>query len=216
MPIVIVVAIVTFIVWALYGPEPRLAHALVNAVAVLIIACPCALGLATPMSIMVGTGRGAEAGVLFRNAEALEMLERVTTAVVDKTGTLTEGKPKLTTVRATQGLDENGLLQLAASLEHVSEHPLAAAIVAGARERGVTLSQVSGFESITGKGVRGVVNGRQVALGSPRFLESLGAADDPALREEADRLRERGETVVLVAVDGRSAGLLGVADPIKE
>jgi P-type Cu+ transporter len=215
VPIVIVVAIVTFIVWALYGPEPRLAHGLVNAVAVLIIACPCALGLATPMSIMVGTGRGAEAGVLFRNAEALEILEGVTTLVVDKTGTLTEGRPKLTTVRATQGLDDNSLLQLAASLENVSEHPLAAAIVAGARERRVILAPVSEFESITGKGVQGVVNGRQIAIGSPRFLESVGAAD-PTLGAEADQLRERGETVVLVAVDGRAAGLIGVADPIKE
>jgi Cu+-exporting ATPase len=215
VPIVIVIAIVTFIVWALYGPEPRLAHGLVNAVAVLIIACPCALGLATPMSIMVGTGRGAEAGVLFRNAEALETLEGVTTLVVDKTGTLTEGKPKLTTVRAAQGVDENSLLQLAASLENVSEHPLAAAIVGGARERSIILAPVSEFESITGMGVRGVVNGRQIAIGSPRFLKSLGA-NDPELLTETEQLRERGETVVLVAVNGRAAGLLGVADPIKE
>jgi Cu+-exporting ATPase len=215
VPTVIVVAILTFIVWALIGPEPRLAHALVNAVAVLIIACPCALGLATPMSIMVGTGRGAEAGVLFRNAEALEILEGVTTAVVDKTGTLTAGKPKLATVQPASGFDQTMLLQLAASLEHVSEHPLAAAIVAGARDRGISLANVYQFESITGKGVRGAVNGRQVAIGNPKFLESLNI-DASSLMARVDELRSRGETVVLVGVDTAAAGLLGVADPIKE
>jgi Cu+-exporting ATPase len=215
VPTVIVVAILTFIVWALVGPEPRLAHALVNAVAVLIIACPCALGLATPMSIMVGTGRGAEAGVLFSNAEALEILEGVTTVVVDKTGTLTAGKPKLATVQPASGVDQTTLLQLAASLEHVSEHPLAAAIVAGARERGIALANVDRFESITGKGVRGVVNGRQVAIGNPKFLEELGI-DTSGLTARVDELRSRGETVVLVGVDAAAAGLLGVADPIKE
>jgi Cu+-exporting ATPase len=215
VPTVIVVAILTFIVWALIGPEPRLAHALVNAVAVLIIACPCALGLATPMSIMVGTGRGAEAGVLFRNAEALEILEGVTTAVVDKTGTLTAGKPKLATVQPASGFDQTMLLQLAASLEHVSEHPLAAAIVAGARDRGISLANVSQFESITGKGVRGAINGRQVAIGNPKFLESLNI-DASSLMARVDELRSRGETVVLVGVDTAAAGLLGVADPIKE
>jgi Cu+-exporting ATPase len=215
VPIVIGIAVLTFIVWAIYGPEPRLAHGLVNAVAVLIIACPCALGLATPMSIMVGTGRGAEAGVLLRNAEALEILEQVTTIVVDKTGTLTAGKPKLITVRPTASFDEKELLRLAASLEHVSEHPLASAIVAGAREHGVAFSDVSDFESVTGKGVRGVVNGRTVAIGSPHYIEGLGV-EVAALRAQADELRQRGETVVLVAVDRVPAGLLGVADPIKE
>jgi P-type Cu+ transporter len=215
VPSVIVVAIVTFIVWALIGPEPRLAHGLVNAVAVLIIACPCALGLATPMSIMVGTGRGAEVGVLFSNAEALEILEGVTTVVVDKTGTLTAGKPKLATVQPASGVDQATLLQLAASLEHVSEHPLAAAIVAGARDRGITLENVSQFESITGKGVRGVVNGRDVAIGNPKFLEERGI-DASSLMARVDELRSRGETVVLVGVDAAVAGLLGVADPIKE
>jgi P-type Cu+ transporter len=214
VPIVIVVAIVTFVVWAWSGPEPRLAYALVNAVAVLIIACPCALGLATPMSIMVGTGRGAEAGVLIRNAEALELLEKVTAIVVDKTGTLTEGKPRLVTVEPGQGLDAAALLRLAASLENVSEHPLASSIVAGAQERSLMLADVRGFESITGKGVTGTIDGRSVAIGNLRLLDALGI--DPAgLRDRADALRQQGQTVVFVAVDGRPAGLLGVADPIK-
>src|SRR5690606_35231635 len=165
VPIVVGVAIVTFIVWAAFGPEPRLAHALVNAVAVLIIACPCALGLATPMSVMVGTGRGAEAGVLIRNAEALEIFEKVTTVVVDKTGTLTEGRPALATVTP-MGVDERALLRFAAGLEHVSEHPLAAAVVSGARARGVTLAGVTNFESITGKGVSGSIDGHRVVIGS--------------------------------------------------
>jgi Cu+-exporting ATPase len=214
VPIVVVIAAVTFIVWSQYGPEPRLAHALVNAVAVLIIACPCALGLATPMSIMVGTGRGAEAGVLIRNAEALEILEKVTTIVVDKTGTLTEGKPRMVTVEPTEGFDEATLLRLTASLENVSEHPLAAAIVAGARERRVSLSDVRDFESATGKGVSGTVDGRRVAIGNLRHLEASGV--DPArLRERADALRRDGQTVMFVVIDGRPAGLVGVADPIK-
>jgi Cu+-exporting ATPase len=174
VPIVIVVALLTFAAWSLYGPEPRMAYALVNAVAVLIIACPCALGLATPMSIMVGTGRGAEAGVLIRSAEALEILEKVTTVVVDKTGTLTEGKPRLVTAEPQAGIDAAALLRLAASLEHVSEHPLAAAIVAGARERGAELVGVTDFASVTGKGVTGVVDGRRVAIGNALHLESLG------------------------------------------
>ena len=214
VPIVIVVAVITFFVWSSYGPEPRLAHALVNAVAVLIIACPCALGLATPMSIMVGTGRGAEAGVLIRNAEALEILEQVTTLVVDKTGTLTEGKPKLVTTEPQGGLDADTLLRLTASLENVSEHPLAAAIVAGARERHVNIVDVTAFESVTGKGVTGTVEGRAVAIGNLRHLEALGV-DPGALRERADELRREGQTVMFVAVDGRLAGLVGVADPIK-
>ncbi|ODS53448.1 MAG: copper-translocating P-type ATPase [Acidobacteria bacterium SCN 69-37] len=215
VPIVIAVAVLAFIVWSMYGPEPRLAHALVNAVAVLIIACPCALGLATPMSIMVGTGRGAEAGVLIRNAEALEILEKVTTLVVDKTGTLTEGKPKLITVAPGSGLDEGQLLRLVASLENVSEHPLAAAIVSGARDRGVTLTDVTDFESITGQGVSGLVEGRRVAIGNVTLLESL-AVDVSGLRAQAEELRQRGQTVMFVGVDGRAAGLIGVADPIKD
>jgi Cu+-exporting ATPase len=214
VPIVIAVAVMTFIVWSIYGPEPRMAHALVNAVAVLIIACPCALGLATPMSIMVGTGRGAEAGVLIRNAEGLETLEQVTTLVVDKTGTLTEGKPRLVTI-APQGLDETQLLHLVASLENVSEHPLAAAIVSGARERGVTLTDVTDFESITGQGVNGTIDGRRVAIGNLKLLESLSSDAGPST-SEADELRRNGQTVMFVAVDGRAAGLVGVADPIKE
>jgi P-type Cu+ transporter len=214
VPTVIAVAVVTFFVWSQYGPEPRLAHALVNAVAVLIIACPCALGLATPMSIMVGTGRGAEAGVLIRNAEALETLEKVTTIVVDKTGTLTEGKPRLVTVEPLSGMDATTLLRLVASLENVSEHPLAAAIVGGARERGVTLSEVRDFESVTGKGVTGTVDGRSVAIGNLRHVEALGL-DPGLLRDRVDALRREGQTVMFVVVDGRPAGLVGVADPIK-
>ncbi len=214
VPIVIVVALITFVVWTLVGPEPRLAYALVNAIAVLIIACPCALGLATPMSIMVGTGRGAEAGVLFRNAEALELLEQVTTLVVDKTGTLTEGKPTLMTVAPQGGFDTATLLGLVASVEHVSEHPLGSAIVAGARERQVPLSQVTAFESLTGRGVAGVVDGRKVSVGNAGFMQSLGIDPAPALAE-VEELRLRGQTVVFAAVDGRLAGIVGVADPVK-
>ena len=214
VPIVIVSSVITFIVWSVWGPEPRLAHALVNAVAVLIIACPCALGLATPMSIMVGTGRGAEAGVLIRNAEALELLEKVTTLVVDKTGTLTEGKPKLVTIEPQPGLDASTLLRLTASVEHVSEHPLAAAIVGGARDRNVALIDVKDFESVTGKGVNGTVEGRKVAIGNLTHLEALGV-DAAPLRSRADELRRDGQTVMFVVVDGKAAGLVGVADPIK-
>jgi Cu+-exporting ATPase len=214
VPIVIAIAVITFIVWSQYGPAPRLAHALVNAVAVLIIACPCALGLATPISIMVGTGRGAEEGVLIRNAEALEILEKVTTIVVDKTGTLTEGKPKLVTIEPQPGLDAETLLRSAATLEHVSEHPLAAAIVAGARERHVTLAEVRDFESVTGKGVAGTVAGRAVAIGNVRHFEALGIDPGP-LRDRADALRAQGQTVMFVAIDRKPAGLVGVADPIK-
>jgi P-type Cu+ transporter len=214
VPIVIAIAIATFIIWAIYGPEPRLAHALVNAVAVLIIACPCALGLATPMSIMVGTGRGAEVGVLIRNAEALEVMEKITTIVVDKTGTLTEGKPKLVTVMSSGDVDETALLRLAASLEHVSEHPLAAAIVAGSKERQIALAPVAEFQSATGKGVTGIVDGRRVAIGNVKHMEAL-AIDVGALRERADDLRRTGQTIMFVAVDGKAAGLVGVADPIK-
>jgi len=214
VPAVIAVAVVTFAMWAWIGPEPRLAHALVNAVAVLIIACPCALGLATPMSIMVGTGRGAELGVLLRNAEALEVMEQVDTLVVDKTGTLTEGKPALTTVTASGGLDEPALLRLVASLERVSEHPLASAIVRGAEARGIATTAVTGFRSITGKGVVGVVDGRTVAVGNAPLLADLGAPLD-TLAGRADDLRRNGETVMFVAVDGAAAGLIGVADRVK-
>jgi Cu+-exporting ATPase len=215
VPIVIVVAVITFIVWSQFGPEPRLAHALVNAVAVLIIACPCALGLATPMSIMVGTGRGAEHGVLIRNAEALEILEKVTTVVVDKTGTLTEGKPKLVTILPLRPIDEQSLLRLVASLENASEHPLAAAIVTGATERGLKLANVTDFDSITGQGVTGVVESRRVAIGNVKLLERL-SLDVGQLRDKAENLRRGGQTVMFVVVDGRPAGLVGVADPVKE
>jgi Cu+-exporting ATPase len=214
VPIVIAVAVITFVVWSVYGPEPRLAYALLNAVAVLIIACPCALGLATPMSIMVGTGRGAEAGVLIRNAEALETMEKVTTIVVDKTGTLTEGKPRLVTVEPANGLDASTLLRLVASLEHVSEHPLATAIVAGAKEQNLSLADVEQFESVTGQGVTGIVEAHRVAVGNLRYLESLGIDPGP-LRSRADELRTRGQTVMFAALDGKAGGLIGVADPIK-
>jgi Cu+-exporting ATPase len=214
VPIVIAVALVTFVVWSVFGPEPRFAYALLNAVAVLIIACPCALGLATPMSIMVGTGRGAEVGVLIRNAEALETMEKITTIVVDKTGTLTEGKPRLVTVEPAGHVDVPAMLRLAASLEHVSEHPLATAIVAGAQERGLALGNVTQFESITGQGVIGVVDGQRIAIGNVRHLEALGI-DPGALRHRADELRRQGQTVVFVAIDTNAAGLIGVADPIK-
>jgi Cu+-exporting ATPase len=213
VPIVILVAVVTFGVWAVWGPEPRLAHALVNAVAVLIIACPCALGLATPMSIMVGTGRGAEMGVLLRNAEALEVMEQIDTVVVDKTGTLTEGKPALTTIVPAAPIDEATLLRLVASLEKVSEHPLAEAIVRGAEERSVQTGPVTDFRSVTGKGVVGSVDGRAVAIGNTALLSDMGATVTGT--EHADALRRNGETVMFVAVDGVYAGLVGVADRIK-
>jgi Cu+-exporting ATPase len=215
VPAVVLTAVVTFAVWAVWGPEPRLGHAFVNAVAVLIIACPCALGLATPMSIMVGTGRGATAGVLIRNAEALELLEKMDTLVVDKTGTLTEGKPKLATVFSiASALSENELLGLVASVEQSSEHPLAGAILAGANERGIAIEKASKFQSITGKGVTGVITGRTVLLGNRRLLKDAGVrADELAAR--AEQLRGDGQAVMFVAVDGQPAGLIGVADPIK-
>jgi len=214
VPAVVSAAVATAIVWGLFGPEPRMANALVNAVAVLIIACPCALGLATPMSIMVATGKGAAAGVLFRNAEAIEVLRKVDTLVVDKTGTLTEGKPKLVTVEPAEGWDGKDLLRLAASLERGSEHPLAAAIVSGARERGVEPAATESFESVTGKGVIGNVDGRPVGLGNRNLFESMGI-DPGALAGKAEALRKEGQTVMFVAVDGKAAGLLGVADPVK-
>jgi Cu+-exporting ATPase len=214
VPAVIAIAVFTFILWSIFGPEPKMAHGLVNAVAVLIIACPCALGLATPMSIMVGTGRGAQAGVLVRNAEALEVLEKVETLVVDKTGTLTEGKPKLVTVEAVSPLTEDQLLRFAASVEKASEHPLAAAIVAGAKERGIALADADKFESITGKGVTADVDGQNVAIGNQRLMEGLGITDY-TLISRAEVLRQEGQTVMYAIIGRKLAGLLGVADPIK-
>ncbi len=214
VPAVVTVSLTTFVVWAWIGPEPRMAHALINAVAVLIIACPCALGLATPMSIMVATGKGATLGVLFKNAEAIEHLRKVNTLVVDKTGTLTEGKPRLVAVEAT-GVEENELLRLAASLERGSEHPLAAAIVQGAEERGISLAPTDHFESITGKGVVGKVDGMEVVLGTRKLFEEKNI--DPArLLERAEALRREGQTAMFVGINGKAAGLLAVADPIKE
>ena len=215
VPGVIAVAVLTFLAWAVLGPQPRMAYALVNAVAVLIIACPCALGLATPMSIMVGTGRGALAGVLIKDAEALEVLERVDTVVVDKTGTLTEGKPRLVSVVAGPGRDEADLVRLAASLERGSEHPLAAAIAAGAKDRGIVAAEAQGFESLSGRGVTGTVEGRPVAIGNRALLDEMGI-DPGELVARAEELRREGQTAVFVVIDGRAAGLLGVADPIKE
>ena len=214
VPAVVGVAVIAFIVWWVWGPEPRLAHAIVNAVAVLIIACPCALGLATPVSIMVGTGRGAMAGVLIKNAEALEIMEKVDTLVVDKTGTLTEGKPKLVAVQAEPGFAGDEILRIAASLERASEHPLAEAIVRGAEEKGIELVKAVNFQSITGKGVTGEVDGHTVAAGSVKLLESLGISSED-LSQQADQQRVEGKTVMFVAIDGRAAGLIGVADPIK-
>jgi Cu+-exporting ATPase len=214
VPTVILASVLTFAAWALWGPEPRFAFAFINAVAVLIIACPCALGLATPMSIMVATGRGATAGVLFRNAEAIEVLCAIDTLVVDKTGTLTEGRPKLVAVESSAGVDEAELLRLAASLEQGSEHPLAAALVAGAKERGLALTGAEDFASVTGKGVTGRVGGRAVALGNKALMLDVGAAVG-TLDERAEALRAEGQTVMFVAIDGALAGLVGVADPIK-
>ncbi|HKE16406.1 MAG TPA: copper-translocating P-type ATPase, partial [Kofleriaceae bacterium] len=216
VPAVIAAAAVAFAVWAALGPEPRVPHALVTAIAVLIVACPCALGLATPMSVMVATGRGAGAGVLFRSAEAIERLRDVDTLVVDKTGTLTEGKPALTQVVALRGgpVEAEELLRLAASVERASEHPLAAAVAAGAEARGIGLAPAIDFEARTGLGVLAAVGGRRVALGNRALLAEL-AIDPGELPERADALRREGQTVMLVAVDGRAAGLIGVADPIK-
>jgi len=215
VPIVIAVAAVTFAVWALAGPQPRLSHALVNAVAVMIIACPCALGLATPMSIMVAMGKGAANGILFKNAEAIEILRKVDTLVVDKTGTLTEGKPKLISVRPASGYDESELLRLAASLERGSEHPLANAIVQGAQARSVAPVAAGGFASLTGMGVRARVDGVNAVLGNRKLMED-SSIDLGAWIGEAEALRNRGQTAMFVAADGKIAGLLGVADPVKD
>ncbi len=215
VPSVVGAAVITFIVWWVWGPEPRLAHAIVNAVAVLIIACPCALGLATPLSVMVGTGRGAMSGVLIKNAEALELMEKVDTLVVDKTGTLTEGKPKLVTVHAEEGFIKDEVLSIAASLERASEHPLAEAVVHRAEEEGIGLVRVNRFTSITGKGITGQINGQTVAVGNMKLLESLGVHVKGLLKLVNER-QAKGETVMLVAIDGKAAGLIGVADPIKD
>ncbi|VAX24159.1 Lead, cadmium, zinc and mercury transporting ATPase; Copper-translocating P-type ATPase [hydrothermal vent metagenome] len=215
VPAVIGISITTFIVWSLIGPEPRMAYALVTAVAVLIIACPCALGLATPMSIMVSVGRGASEGVLIKNAEALEILEKVNTLVVDKTGTLTEGKPRLMSVHGINGWSETYILSFAASLEKGSEHPLAEAIVNGAKNKGVRIDKVSQFESITGKGVSGTVNGRQIALGNNKLLDDMQIKAD-LLTKKAESLRSEGQTVVFLVIDKTPAGILSIADPIKE
>lgn len=215
VPTVVLVAVLTMLIWLIWGPEPRLAYAMVNAVAVLIIACPCALGLATPMSIMVGTGRGATMGVLIKNAEALEIMEKVDVLVVDKTGTLTEGKPKLVTLKTVNNFSEDEVLVMAASLERSSEHPLAAAIVQGAQARNVALSAVENFVSITGKGVTGSVNGFKIVLGNVKLLQDLNI-DVADLSEQAEAGRAEGQTVMLIAIDDRAAGLIGVADPIKD
>jgi Cu+-exporting ATPase len=207
--------VLAFVAWATFGPEPRFSYGLVAAVTVLIIACPCALGLATPMSIMVGVGRGAQAGVLIKNAEALERMEKVDTLVVDKTGTLTEGKPSVTAIRPANGFAEEELLRLTASLERASEHPLAAAIVAAATRRGLKLSEPSGFDSPIGKGVTGAVEDRKILVGNAAFLSGEGV-DTQALAAEADELRRDGATAIYVAIDGKPAGILAIADPIKE
>jgi Cu+-exporting ATPase len=213
--VVVVIAVITFIVWALVGPEPRMVYALVNAVAVLIIACPCAMGLATPMSIMVAAGKGASAGVLFKNAEAIEVMKAVDTLVTDKTGTLTEGKPKLVSVVPAGGFDEKTLLHFAASIEMGSEHPLAAAIVAGAKEKSISPAKVESFESLTGRGVKGMVDGKMVALGNRMLIEELGIAPGE-LPDRAESMRQEGQTVMFVAVNGKAAGIVSVADPVKE
>jgi len=215
VPVVLAVSVLTFVLWMWIGPEPKLAHAIVNAVAVLIIACPCALGLATPMSIMVGVGRGAQEGVLVKNAEALERLEKVTTLVVDKTGTLTEGKPKLMDVLPTDGLDAKEFLRLAASLEQSSEHPLAAAIVQGAKEQGIVFEAVQDFRSVTGGGVMGMIGNRAVIIGKPDFLRTQSITGLEALEASAIKLQEEGKTAMFVAIDGKPGGILAVADPIK-
>jgi Cu+-exporting ATPase len=215
VPAVVVAAAITCIVWMVWGPEPRLAHAVVNAVAVLIIACPCALGLATPISIMVGTGRGATAGVLIKNAEALEIMEKIDTLVIDKTGTLTEGKPKLMVVRAEKGFADEEVLRMAAGLERASEHALAEAVIRGAEERGIELAKPRNFRSFTGKGVVGEIDGHTVAVGSPKLMESLGVDAGDVLKQPDRRFAE-GITGMLVAIDGKAAGSIGVADPVKE
>ena len=214
MPTVILVAVLAFLAWSLWGPEPRLTYGLIAAVSVLIIACPCALGLATPMSIMVGVGRGAQSGVLIKNAEALERLEKVDTLVVDKTGTLTEGKPSVVAIKTAHGADETELLRLTASLERSSEHPLAAAIVRSATERGLALAEPERFASPVGKGVTGIVDGHKLVIGNRRIMSEAGV-DTTSLDASADRLRQEGATAIYVAIDGKAAGIIAIADPIK-
>ncbi len=214
VPLVIGVAVLAFIAWMAFGPEPRFSYALVAAVSVLIIACPCALGLATPMSIMVGVGRGAQSGVLIKNAEALERMEKIDTLVVDKTGTLTEGKPKVTAIRTVSSIGEVDLLKLAASLEQASEHPLGAAIVAAARERNIALLEVRDFAAPSGKGVSGTIDGRNVVIGNKKIIDEAGIATS-SLDADAEKLRAEGATAVYVAVDGNAAGIIAIADPIK-
>jgi len=215
VPAVVIIAVLTFVVWSIWGPEPRMAHGLVNAVAVLIIACPCALGLATPMSIMVATGKAAQNGILFRNAEAIEVMRKVDTLVVDKTGTLTQGKPQLVSIVTTGGIDEAALLRFSASLERSSEHPLASAIVSGARDRGVKLVDAVNFNSLTGRGVVGEIDGHRVAVGNRSLLDEF-KVEAGELTAQAESLRANGQTIMFALVDGKPAGLLGVADPIKE
>jgi Cu+-exporting ATPase len=214
VPAVMVIAVIAFFAWALFGPEPRFAYGLVAAVTVLIIACPCALGLATPMSIMVGVGRGAESGVLIKNAEALERMEKIDTLVIDKTGTLTEGKPKVVAVVTAGEFGEDEVLRLAASVERASEHPLAAAIVRAAAERGLALTRVMGFDAPSGKGAIGMVERRRVVIGNAKFLTELNIAT-AALENEAERLRQDGATAILAAIDGKLAGVIAIADPVK-
>jgi Cu+-exporting ATPase len=214
VPAVIAIAVLAFVAWAMFGPEPRFAYGLVAAVAVLIIACPCALGLATPMSIMVGVGRGAQAGVLIKNAESLERMEKVDTLVVDKTGTLTEGRPKVVAVVPAEGLDENEVLRLAAGVERASEHPLARAIVEAAGERKIAVPEVTGFDSPTGKGVIGSVEQRKIILGNAKFLAEFKISTS-ALDIEADRLRKDGATAIFLAIDEKAAGIIAIADPVK-
>jgi Cu+-exporting ATPase len=214
VPAVIIVAVAAFAAWMIWGPPPAFAYALIAAVSVVIIACPCALGLATPMSIMVGVGKGATAGVLIKNAEALERFEKIDTLVVDKTGTLTEGKPRVVAVVAAEGFDEGTVLSLGASLERSSEHPLAAAILASAKQRGIAIQDITDFSSVTGKGVTGLIGARRVAVGNAKLLNDLGVAG-AALESRADALRQEGATAMFVAVDGRPAGIIAVADPIK-
>jgi P-type Cu+ transporter len=216
VPAVIAVAVITFIAWAWLGPEPRSAYAIVNSVAVLIIACPCALGLATPMSIMVGVGRGAQAGVLVKNAEAMELMEKIDTPVVDKTGTLTEGKPRLTTVVASDWVNVNDLLAAAAAIEELSEHSIASAIVLGAQDRHINLGKVTNFHSITGGGVSGTVDDRSVIVGKPEFLHAQGVRDLEKFGANAGELQAEGNTVIFVAIEGRAAGIIALSDPIKE
>ena len=214
MPAVIVAALLAFVAWSVWGPEPRFTYGLIAAVSVLIIACPCALGLATPMSIMVGVGRGAQSGVLIKSAEALERLEKVDTLVIDKTGTLTEGKPSVVAIKTVAGIEENDLLRLTASLERSSEHPLAAAIVRSANERGLSLAPVENFDSPVGKGVTGSVDGRKLVIGNLRIMTETGI-DTSSLDKTADELRREGATAIFVAIDGKVAGILAIADPIK-